>query len=184
MTAQFPNAIYSSRVVENLNGLTRDVTDAKNLYAEDYNEAMEEITAIETILGLNPQAGYFTVADYIFAVDQYANGLTSKCMQDFNKIKILQVAPDLYYDGGKYGISSTMFGFLKVCSMEDNDVAIFASFNTNQTTSIVFGSALFSVVEDNPNTINFFWSSTLNSYVLQNNTGADKNLSVLNEGYM
>lgn len=48
--ADFPTSIYSPRVMTNLPGLTRDVADTKNLYAEDYNGAMDEIVAIETYL--------------------------------------------------------------------------------------------------------------------------------------
>lgn len=65
--ADYPDTIFEPRAMENLNGLVRDVADVKNLYAEDYNEATAEIVAIETVLGLNPEGDYATVAERLDA---------------------------------------------------------------------------------------------------------------------
>ena len=59
--ADFPDSIFSPRVVENLPGLLYEPTDLKTGFAEDINLPNAEIVAIETELGASPKGDYSTV---------------------------------------------------------------------------------------------------------------------------
>lgn len=61
--ADYPNAIYEQRELENLPGLEYDANNKKTLYAEDMRGLGDEVTAIETTLGINPEGEYATVAE-------------------------------------------------------------------------------------------------------------------------
>jgi len=65
--ADYPGSITDPRTVANLPGETYDATKTTRLYAEDINKANDEIVAIETTLGLNPQGDFDTVADRLDA---------------------------------------------------------------------------------------------------------------------
>jgi len=48
--ADFPNTVFSPRTLANLNGIVFDASKTQNLYAEDVNNIVNEIKAIETLL--------------------------------------------------------------------------------------------------------------------------------------
>jgi hypothetical protein len=60
--ASFPAGIFSPRALVNLPGIVYDVLKTKILFAEDHNRLADEVVAIETTLGENPQGAYATVA--------------------------------------------------------------------------------------------------------------------------
>lgn len=66
--ADFPTSIFTMRETENLPGISYDATQKRNLYSEDIQALGGEITSIETILGLNPQGSYATVAEFLLAL--------------------------------------------------------------------------------------------------------------------
>ena len=66
--ANFPNTIYTPRDTENLPGITFNPADKKNLYSEDFQGIGNELNAIETILGVNPQGIYATVKAWLTAL--------------------------------------------------------------------------------------------------------------------
>jgi hypothetical protein len=70
----FPSALYDPRTLVNIPGVTFDVAQTKRLYAEDLNSANDEIVAIETILGLNPEGAATTVSDRIQALEDAPGG--------------------------------------------------------------------------------------------------------------
>jgi len=61
--SDFPNSIYSPRTMQNRNGVEYDEDDVKTIFAEDFNLDRDEIVAIETTLGLNPEGEFDDVAD-------------------------------------------------------------------------------------------------------------------------
>jgi len=61
--AQFPNAIFTPRTIENRTGIVYDETKTKVGYAEDQNLPNDEIVAIQEILGLNPEGDATTVGE-------------------------------------------------------------------------------------------------------------------------
>lgn len=74
MTAQFPDAIYTPRTMVNRTGVTYDAARTKDIYAEDFNKDRDEIVAIETILGTNPEGAYDTVDERIAALEGGGGG--------------------------------------------------------------------------------------------------------------
>ncbi len=54
---------------ENKSGITFDDTKKKVVYAEDLEKLENEIVAIQTALGINPQGGASTVSDRIAALE-------------------------------------------------------------------------------------------------------------------
>lgn len=64
----YPDAIYTERTTENLPGIVYDPADTKNLYSEDFQHHAEEIIAIQTILGTNPNGAYATVKAWLEAL--------------------------------------------------------------------------------------------------------------------
>lgn len=66
---QYPDEIYTPRTMTNLPGLTRDIANTQNLYAEDYNETNQEVIAIENTLGVNPEGDFETVKERLDNVD-------------------------------------------------------------------------------------------------------------------
>lgn len=69
MTADYPGAVRTFRTVENLAGITFDDTKTRQLFAEDIIFADEEITAIETVLGINPQGATTDVAQRLTDIE-------------------------------------------------------------------------------------------------------------------
>jgi hypothetical protein len=65
--ATFPGAIATFRTMVNRVGVVYDALKTKVIYAEDLNKHSEEINAIETTLGVNPQGGYTDVAERLDA---------------------------------------------------------------------------------------------------------------------
>ena len=61
--ADYPDTIYEPRELENLQGCDFDADKKKILFAEDYNNLANEVVAIETVLGENPQGTFDTVAE-------------------------------------------------------------------------------------------------------------------------
>ena len=58
----YPDAIYEHREMRNLPGITYEPTKKQTLYAEDIQNLANAITEIQTVLGLNVNGGYATVA--------------------------------------------------------------------------------------------------------------------------
>lgn len=59
----YPDEIFTQRDLENLPGLSYDPDNKKTLFAEDLILHGDNITAIETTLGLNPEGEYTSVAE-------------------------------------------------------------------------------------------------------------------------
>lgn len=64
----FPASIYAQRTLENVAGRTFDSAQTRRLYAEDMIQLGDEVTAIETVLGVEPQGAYATVKAWITAL--------------------------------------------------------------------------------------------------------------------
>ncbi len=73
--AEFPDNIFVARDTQNLPGIVYDPSDKKNFFSEDFQNLGAEITAIETILGENPNGAYSTVKAWLQALAD-AVGLT------------------------------------------------------------------------------------------------------------
>lgn len=80
MTAQYPDAIYTPREIENRSGVVYDETDKKTFFAEDKTATDDEVVAIETALGLNPEGSDTDVADRLSRMQEEidASGLPPK----------------------------------------------------------------------------------------------------------
>ncbi len=65
--ADYPSAIFTPRVVENVPGQTFDPTKTTRIYAEDENLPNDEIVAIESTLGVNVQGDYDTLVERLDA---------------------------------------------------------------------------------------------------------------------
>ncbi len=63
--ADFPNATYAPRQKENYPGVIYDETKKDITFAEDVQALDDEVVAIETILGQNPQGAFSTVNERI-----------------------------------------------------------------------------------------------------------------------
>lgn len=61
--AVFPGAIASLRQLVNRAGAIYDAAKTKVFYAEDHNDLIDEVEAIEAVLGINPQGSYTSVVD-------------------------------------------------------------------------------------------------------------------------
>lgn len=61
MPAEYPGAIYSPRTKSNKDGVTYEPTEPTKIFAEDINYSDQEVVAIETILGINPNATFDSV---------------------------------------------------------------------------------------------------------------------------
>lgn len=59
----YPSEIFTIRETENLPGIVYNPDNKRNIYSEDVQNLGAEITAIETILGTNPQGDYDTLVD-------------------------------------------------------------------------------------------------------------------------
>lgn len=70
----YPDSIFTQRDIENVPGVEFDEDNKHQLYAEDYQDLAGEITAIETILGLNPQGDFDTVSERIAAAAMTGEG--------------------------------------------------------------------------------------------------------------
>lgn len=55
MSASYPGAVYSPRIVANKSGVVYDAEQTTKIFAEDKNNPDAEIVAIETELGTNPK---------------------------------------------------------------------------------------------------------------------------------
>ena len=60
--SSFPFSIFTPRTVENRPGVVYDPNNTKTLYADDIKAMTDEIVSIETILGLNPEGAFSSVA--------------------------------------------------------------------------------------------------------------------------
>jgi len=65
MTAEFPDAIVSYRDKENKSGVVYDAGKKTVGFAEDFTKLDEEVVAIETILGTNPEGAFATVKAWL-----------------------------------------------------------------------------------------------------------------------
>lgn len=63
--ADFPDSIFEGREIENVPGVVYDETKTTRIYAEDVQKIFDEITAIETILGTDPQGAFDTVKAWL-----------------------------------------------------------------------------------------------------------------------
>lgn len=69
MSAEFPDAIFAPRTIENRPGVTYDPNDTKTLYAEDLQNLANEIVAVENTLGLNPDGDFTSVSERLSDID-------------------------------------------------------------------------------------------------------------------
>jgi len=67
--ASYPNSIASPREVENKSGVVYDADKTTIVYAEDVNNANDEIVAIETELGTNPKGSDADVKTRLNRID-------------------------------------------------------------------------------------------------------------------
>lgn len=72
--ADFPDSIYAPRTMVNRPGATYDAAKTKKIYAEDFNLDRDEIVAIETILGLNPEGTHTSVVDRLEYIESELGG--------------------------------------------------------------------------------------------------------------
>lgn len=72
--ADFPNNIFNGRQLDNVTGVSYDVTKLTRFYAEDHNALIDEIEAIETTLGENPEGAYTTVKEWLEALEAGGGG--------------------------------------------------------------------------------------------------------------
>ena len=72
--ADFPTTIFTPRTVANLPGIAYDALDTHTFFAEDYELPADEIVAIETILGTNPEGAEATVSARIEALENHPQG--------------------------------------------------------------------------------------------------------------
>lgn len=72
--ADFPENIYAGRELENADGVVFDADQHTRFFAEDLNSVNDEITAIETVLGENPQGEFDTVSERIAAAAESGGG--------------------------------------------------------------------------------------------------------------
>lgn len=68
--AEYPENIYEQRTLENLPGIVFDALQPRNLFAEDILNLANEIIAIETVLGLEPNGAYETVKAWLEALSE------------------------------------------------------------------------------------------------------------------
>lgn len=61
--ADFPTSVYSPRTKENRSGVVYEPANTKRIYAEDISLLDDEVVAIETVLGANPQGSFDSVVD-------------------------------------------------------------------------------------------------------------------------
>lgn len=67
--ADYPGSIYDQRTITNYPGIIYDPDNETRMYAEDLRFLGDEITAIETTLGLNPQGVRASVAARLDAIE-------------------------------------------------------------------------------------------------------------------
>lgn len=80
--ANFPTTIFNGRQVANRAGVVYDSGKQQVFYAEDHNLLVDEVEAIETILGINPQGDWTSVADYLAGIEAWI--LTYASATDIN----------------------------------------------------------------------------------------------------
>lgn len=73
--AKYPSSIFDPRPKENRLGVEFNPAKKTVLFAEDISSIDEEIVAIETILGLNPQGEHETVGDYLQALESVISSI-------------------------------------------------------------------------------------------------------------
>jgi hypothetical protein len=104
MTAQFPEAIYEGRERANLPGILYSEPgkdpDEKIVYAEDLEAYDDEINAIETTLGENPQGDYETVREWLDDLSEGGGGSPGgdDTQVQFNNEGAFGGSPDFTYD--------------------------------------------------------------------------------------
>lgn len=67
--ATYPAAIKTFREVEDVAGVSYDAENTTTIYAKDTGDLFDEVHAIETTLGVNPQASSGTVAARLTAIE-------------------------------------------------------------------------------------------------------------------
>jgi hypothetical protein len=74
MTAEYPTALMPLRTFENRPGVVYDEDDTHRIYLEDLARWQENIIALETILGLNPQGSFDTVLLRLLDIESQLGG--------------------------------------------------------------------------------------------------------------
>lgn len=69
--ADFPDAVFSQRTIENVSGVTYDDTKTTKLFAEDITKLGDEITAIENVIGSDSIWESNTILDIFNIVFDY-----------------------------------------------------------------------------------------------------------------
>lgn len=71
----YPEDISTFRTRQNLPNQPYDETKLTTIYNEDLTRIESELVAVETVLGIEPQAGFTTVADRISALETYITNI-------------------------------------------------------------------------------------------------------------
>jgi len=82
--AFYPDDIASFREKLNLPNQPFDVNKKTTVYVEDFSAVEDEVIAVETTLGENPQSTYDTVADFLLALAAGAGTLEDVKVAEFS----------------------------------------------------------------------------------------------------
>lgn len=96
--ADFPASIYTAREIENLPGIDFDSTKKQVLFAEDVQGITDEITAIESTLGENPQGSFDTVVAWLSSLASDVASLLSD-FSSFVSSQWTSITGGIYFDG-------------------------------------------------------------------------------------
>lgn len=66
--ADFPDATFAPRTISNVSDAVYTPTKTTQIYAEDFHALRDEIIAIETVLGLNPNGAFDTVKAWLLSL--------------------------------------------------------------------------------------------------------------------
>jgi len=72
---EFPSGVYSPRTKENKSDVIYEPLKKTNSYAEDITNLDDEIVAIETILGANPEGAFATLKARIVSLEDRVTAL-------------------------------------------------------------------------------------------------------------
>jgi len=94
MAAEYPSGVYSPRTKENKSGVVYDANKKTVGFAEDITKLDDEVVAIETALGIDPEAGFTDVKTRI----------------DDNEVKAIEFV----IDGGGSAITTGEKGHIRI----------------------------------------------------------------------
>jgi len=91
--ADYPSSIYTPRTLENAPLVVFDASKTTIGYAEDANESNDEIIAIESILGLNPQGSFDTVVERLDTLEPLPQDLSTSATPTFASLVLQDSTP-------------------------------------------------------------------------------------------